>query len=77
MRKNEAVIGAVIFAVVALLAMMLSSCDDAHEQTLKQRRSAAFTECEGFCRATPLAVKFHPEGRLAECRCDVVFSEVE
>ena len=77
MRKNEAVIGAAIFAIVTLLAIMLSGCDDAYEQTLKQRRNAAFTECESFCRATPLAVKFHPNGTLVECRCDVVFSEVE
>jgi hypothetical protein len=77
LRRNEGLVGGIILAVVTLLALMLAGCDDSYERTLKLRRSAAFTECEGFCRATPLAVKFDEHGRLSECRCDVVFSEVE
>ena len=67
----------IVLTVGTALAFMLSGCDDALDVTFKKRRAASFTECETYCRATPLAVKFDRNGTLLECRCDVVFSEVE
>jgi len=77
MRRSEGLVGGIIFIVATLLAFLLSGCDDALDMTLKKRRAASFTECETYCRATPLAVKFDRNGQLLECRCDVIFSEVE
>lgn len=77
MRRSEGLVGGIILIVATALAVMLSGCDDELHAGFKARRAAAFTECETYCRATPLAVKFDRNGTLLECRCDVVFSEVE
>lgn len=77
LRKSEGLVGGIIFVVATLLAFMLSGCDSDYDKMLKERRAAAFTECEAYCRATPLVVKFDRNGSLLECRCDLIFPEVE
>ena len=76
-RGQEGLIGGIIFVIVTVLAFMLSGCDDSLDVAFKNRRAASFTECELYCRATPLAVKFDRNGWLLECRCDLIYSEVE
>jgi hypothetical protein len=77
MRRSEGLVGGVILLVVTALALLLSGCDESLDVTFKKRRAASFTECETYCRSTPLAVKFDRNGALLECRCDIVFAEVE
>jgi hypothetical protein len=77
LRRNEGLVGGIILLVATALAVMLSGCDESLDVTFKKRRAASFTECETYCRATPLAVKFDRNGALLECRCDIVFAEVE
>jgi hypothetical protein len=72
MRRAEGLVGGVILVVVTALALLLSGCDDSLETTFKKRRAASFTECETYCRATPLGVKFDRNGALLECRCDII-----
>jgi hypothetical protein len=74
-RKNEGLVGGVIFIVAAALALMLSGCDDTQrlwEQSRALRRAEAFAECAKFCGARPVEVRFKDEDYLSVCRCDVV-----
>lgn len=77
MRRNEGLVGGIVLIVATVLAVMLSGCEDDWDKTLKERRNAAFTECAGYCRSTPIEVRFNEHARMLSCRCDVTFSEVE
>jgi hypothetical protein len=81
-RGQEGLVGGIIFIVATVLAVVLSGCDADNAETawMQRRRAAGFTECEGYCRGTPLEVRFNDSGHLTLCRCDVVLpldAEVE
>ena len=77
--SRERLVGGVLLVggIVLMAALALLVGTDPLASSDKARRAASFTECETYCRATPLSVRFDRNGSLLECRCDLIFPEVE
>lgn len=71
-QHSERLVALTVFVVATVLALALSGCDDSLDVAFRKRRAASFSECETYCRATPLAVRFDRNGALLECRCDLI-----
>lgn len=74
MRRNEGIVGGVIFIIGTLLAFALSGCDEQERRYDEEMRERGFKECEKLCGARPVAVQWDRFGSLTGCRCDVVIA---